>query len=81
MKLLHALPTTGLAEGIRRAGFRKWYERQMLSSHGHLVLAILNVVALVASFEAFHGASAGEKVMDVLFVIVRREEYACMRAL
>ena len=25
-----------LAEGIRRVGFRKWYERELLSSHAQI---------------------------------------------
>lgn len=83
------MPGRGLAEGIRRVGFRKWYERELLSSHAYMVLAILSVIALVASFEAFHGATAAEKLMDVLFVLVsggvalwalRRYIFLAMRA-
>jgi hypothetical protein len=33
-----------LAEGIRRHGFRKWYERELLQSHAHLVLCFLCVI-------------------------------------
>jgi hypothetical protein len=55
---------------IRRIGFRKWYERELLSSHAHLVLCILGIVAMLASFEAVRGATTAEKVMDMLFVIV-----------
>jgi len=58
-----------LAEGIRRVGFRKWYERELLSSHAHMLLAFLCVIALMASMEAFHGASPAEKVVNVVFVI------------
>lgn len=42
-----------LAEGIRRFGFRKWYERELLSSHAHMLLALLSTIALLASFEGF----------------------------
>jgi len=59
-----------LAEGIRRVGFRKWYERELLSSHAHMLLAFLCVIALMASMEAFHGASSGQKLANVAFVIV-----------
>lgn len=59
-----------LAEGVRRVGFRKWYERELLSSHAHMVLTLLATIALIASFEAFRDASFTEKVMDVVFVIV-----------
>ena len=71
MDLLRAQPPSRrFADRIRRIGFRKWYERELLSSHAHLVLAILSAVAMLASFEAFHGATVAQKLMDVLFVIV-----------
>jgi len=59
-----------LAEGIRRVGFRKWYERELLSSHAHMLLAFLCVIALMASMEAFGDASAEEKMLDAVFCIV-----------
>ena len=59
-----------LAEGIARVGFRKWYARELLSSHAHMALALFAAVALIASFEAFHGASAGEKLLNTAFVLV-----------
>jgi hypothetical protein len=58
------------SDGIRRVGFRKWYERELMSSHVHMVLAILSFVAMAASFEAFSGASTSQKLMNLLFVIV-----------
>ena len=59
-----------LAPGIRRVGFRKWYERELLSSHAHMILAFLSVIAMMASMEAFRGGKLSEKLMDVLFVLV-----------
>lgn len=59
-----------LADGVRRVGFRKWYERELLSSHAHLVLVLLATIGLIASFEAFRGASLGQKLADVAFIIV-----------
>ena len=41
-----------LAQGIRRHGFRKWYERELLQSHAHLALAFISTFALFAAFEA-----------------------------
>jgi hypothetical protein len=64
------MPSRRFSHRIRSIGFRKWYERELLSSHAHLVLCILSVVAMLASFEAVRGASAAEKVMDILFVIL-----------
>lgn len=58
-----------LAEGVRRVGFKKWYERELLSGHAHMVLALLATVALLGSFEAFRDASLADKLLDVLFVI------------
>lgn len=59
-----------LADGVRRVGFRKWYERELLSSHAHMLLAFLCTIALMASLEIFKGGSLGEKLMDAAFVLV-----------
>ena len=59
-----------LAEGIRRVGFRKWYERELLSSHAHMLLAFLCVIALMASMEAFRDGAPGEKLLDVMLCII-----------
>jgi ABC-type nickel/cobalt efflux system permease component RcnA len=59
-----------LAEAVRRSGFRKWYERQLLSSHAHMVLAFLSVIALVASMEAFRTAEGDQQALNVMYVLV-----------
>jgi hypothetical protein len=41
-----------LAEGIRKHGFRKWYERELLQSHAHLVLTFLCLIGAFGAFEA-----------------------------
>jgi hypothetical protein len=40
-------------ERMRQIGFRKWYERQLLRSHAHLVLLVLAMLALLGGFEAY----------------------------
>ena len=35
-----------VAPAIRQRGFRKWYERELLAGHSHLVLLLLCTVAL-----------------------------------
>jgi hypothetical protein len=40
-----------LADGIRKHGFRKWYERELLQSHAHMVLAFLCLIVAFAGFE------------------------------
>jgi len=44
---------TELAAGIRKHGFRKWYERELISSHVHLVLTFLAMIGLLGSFEVY----------------------------
>jgi hypothetical protein len=90
MKLPRESPVNRhLSAAIQRLGYHKWYERELLSSHAHLVLALLSVVAMLASLEAFSGAPLNEKVMDLVFVIasgaiglwaLRRYLYLMMRA-
>lgn len=58
-----------LAEGVRRFGFRKWYERELLSSHAHLLLTILCAVALVGTLEVFRGGSLSERLLDVVMFL------------
>ena len=41
-----------LADGIRKHVFRKWYERELLQSHAHLVLTFLCMIGIFAGFEA-----------------------------
>jgi hypothetical protein len=46
------IATMKLTEGIRKHGFRKWYERELLTSHGHLVLTFFCMIGIFAGFEA-----------------------------
>ena len=43
----------GAAGKIRKLGFRKWYERELLSSHANLVLLLLATLGLLASAEVY----------------------------
>jgi len=45
-------------QAIRRLGFRKWYERELLQSHLHLVLLLLSTLALFGAAEVFSERSA-----------------------
>lgn len=38
---------------IRRLGFRKWYERELLRSHANLVLLLLSCLGLLGAAEAY----------------------------
>lgn len=46
------MPTVRLAEGIRKLGFRRWYERRLLTSHAHLVLVFLCLIGILVAMEA-----------------------------
>lgn len=59
-----------LFESFQRIGFRKWYERQLFSSHAHMVLAFLSVIALIGSMEAFRTAQGDAQMANVMFVLV-----------
>lgn len=59
-----------LAEGIRTIGFRKWYERELLSSHAHMLLALLSTIALMATLELFQGGNLGDKLLNVVLFIL-----------
>lgn len=59
-----------LAQGLRRRGFRKWYERELLGSHAHMALALLATLGLMASLEAFMQARSTERVLNALFVLL-----------
>jgi hypothetical protein len=41
-----------LAAGIRKHGFRKWYERELMLSHAHMALTFCCLIGLLAAFEA-----------------------------
>jgi hypothetical protein len=78
-----------LADGVRRVGFRKWYERELLSSHAHMVLAVLAVIGMLGSLEAMRGAPQGEQFLDLVLVLasgliafwaLRRYLFLLMRA-
>ena len=42
-----------LSEGIRRIGFRRWYERQLIEGHLYLISSFLCLVTVLASAEEF----------------------------
>ncbi len=42
-----------LSEGIRKIGFRRWHERQLLQSHLYLASALLCLVVVLAALEGF----------------------------
>lgn len=41
-----------LVDDLRRLGFRRWYERQLIESHAYLVTAFLALILLLAGIES-----------------------------
>lgn len=42
-----------LSEGIRKIGFRRWYERQLIESHLYLISGFMCLVTVLACLEGF----------------------------
>jgi hypothetical protein len=40
------------ADRIRKQGFRRWYERQLVEGHIYLVTAVLSLIMLAVGFES-----------------------------
>ena len=49
------------ADGIRRLGFHRWYERQLIESHVYLVTGLLSLVMVLACVEGFSFREPGVK--------------------
>ena len=49
------------ADGIRRFGFRRWYERQLIESHVYLITSFLSMIMVLACFEVFSFRAPGMK--------------------
>jgi predicted Zn finger-like uncharacterized protein len=55
-----------LAEGIRRHGFRKWYERTLLKSHAHLAGTFVCLIGIFGAAEAaVKSQGLGDRLFDI----------------
>jgi hypothetical protein len=60
-----------LAEGIQKLGFRKWYERELLKSHGHMALTFVCTVGIMGALEAASNArTLGDRIQDLLTMLL-----------
>ena len=60
-----------LVDGIRKHGFRKWYERELLQSHAHLLLTFFCTIGLFAAFEALgRFRSVTDQFTDIVAILV-----------
>lgn len=59
-----------LSKGIRKIGFRRWYERQLIESHLYLISGILCLFTAMAGIEGFSLRTPGWEPMLRLFVMI-----------
>lgn len=59
-----------VAQSIQKRGFRKWYERELLVGHSHLVLVLLCALALVGAMEAFTSQPDGQRLLMAASVLL-----------
>jgi hypothetical protein len=64
-------PAMRLADGIRKHGFRKWYERELLQSHGHMVLLLFCTLGILGSLEAASSSlTLADKLTDLMTTLL-----------
>jgi hypothetical protein len=59
-----------LSQGIRKIGFRRWYERQLIESHLYLISGILCLFAAMACLEGFSLRMPGWESLLRLLVMI-----------
>jgi hypothetical protein len=62
-----AMPTT---QFIARHGFRRWYERELIRGHAHLVMVLLSAVAAMGAAEAFGQQQGLQRLVPVVCLLV-----------
>ena len=56
-----------IVKGVRRFGFRKWYERQLIEAHAWLVTGFLALILAAALFEVRNDLSgAAQRLLTML---------------
>ncbi|MBN8505680.1 MAG: hypothetical protein J0L58_14515 [Burkholderiales bacterium] len=64
-------PSSPLFDALNRVGFKRWYEQQLMASHGHLVLCLFCLLGLVGGFEAYTRAAQdmADRLMDMVAIL------------
>jgi hypothetical protein len=58
-----------VADRIRKLGFRRWHERQLIEAHASLVTAFLCVIVIAVCLDQFRWREAGIKPLIMLALI------------
>ncbi|MFM2187932.1 MAG: hypothetical protein ACO26F_02030 [Burkholderiaceae bacterium] len=59
-----------LADGIREVGFKRWYQRELLSGHAQLVLLILSTVGFIGCLEVMSTLHSGERLLNAFYAVL-----------
>lgn len=59
-------------DSLNRIGFRRWYERQLMAGHAHLVLCLFALLGVLGGAEAFARVAQGldDTLLDVAAIAV-----------
>lgn len=55
-------------EYVRRHGFRRWYERQLIEAHAYLAMGFLALIMLLAGAEVLRDTKAGLAYLGTLLM-------------
>jgi hypothetical protein len=58
------------AEGIRKYGFRRWYERQLIVGHGYLVTCFLCIIMIAACAETVNLRAPGARPLVMIALLL-----------
>ena len=58
----------GLPDAIRRRGFRRWYERQLIEGHAYLVTGLLALIMMAISIEMIDFQQSAQGLVALLMV-------------
>ena len=58
----------GLSDSIRRRGFRRWHERQLIESHAYLVTGLLALIMMAIAIEMIDFRQSAQGLLALLLV-------------
>jgi hypothetical protein len=56
------------ADGIRKFGFRRWYERQLIEGHMYFVTCILSMILVAVCLEQIDWSAVGQELALVVYI-------------
>ena len=57
-----------IEDGIRKYGFRRWYERRLIEGHAYLVTGFLALIMMACAFEVIHFRESVSALLSLLAV-------------